>query len=333
MSDFFARPGALWLLPLALLPLVLPLLRRRAYPSLAGAPRDLASRLVSAAIRLAGVGAIGACALALAGPRGGGEVATRVGKGAETVILVDRSASMNDTFAGREPDGSEESKTRTARRVLQDYLRGRPHDRFGLIGFSTSPIPMLPLTDHADAAAAAVAALDRPALAYTDIGRGLAAALSMLEQDARQARVLLLVSDGAAVIDSKMQDRLRMAFARMPVNLYWLFLRSADSAGVYDKPKPGQDTPQAMPERHLDLFFKSLHVPYRAFEVENPGAVEAAVAEIGRLETRPISYSERLPARDLTGVAAGVSLACALLLVGAKLVETELAGAKAETGA
>lgn len=332
MNDFFTRPALLWLLPLALLPLLAPLLRRRAYPSLAGAPRDLASSVVAAALRLAGVGAIGACVAALAGPRGG-EVVTRVGKGAETVILVDRSASMNDTFAGREPDGSEESKTRTARRVLQDYLRGRPHDRFGLIGFSTSPISMLPLTEHANAAEAAVAALDRPALAYTDIGRGLAAGLSMLEHDARQARVLLLVSDGAAVIDSKAQDRLRMAFARMPVNLYWLFLRSADSAGIYDKPKPGQDTPQAMPERHLDLFFKSLRVPYRAFEVENPGAVEAAVAEIGRLETRPISYSERLPTRDLTGFAAGVSLACALLLVGAKLAEMELAGAKAETKA
>ncbi|WP_395664522.1 vWA domain-containing protein [Methylocella sp.] len=334
MTDVLARPWALWLLPLALLPLFSGLTRRRAYPSLAGAPADPLSRLVSGAIRLAGAFAVAATILALAGPRSGGGSVTRVGEGAETALLIDRSASMNDTFAGAEPSGGEESKAQAARHVLQDYLRRRPHDRFGVIGFSTSPMPMLPMTGDVEAAAAAVAAIDRPGLAYTDIGRGLAAALSLLEGEARDARVLLLVSDGAAVIDPKVQDRLRMAIARSPVNLYWLFLRTANAPGLHDLPKAGADTPQAMPERHLDLFFKSLGVPYRAFEVENPGAVEAAVAAIGRLETRPVVYQERLPVRDETGRALAVALTCVLLLLGAKLAETDLARtARAAPGA
>ncbi len=326
MIQSFAHPELLWFLLLAGLPALSGVLRRRAFPSLADAPDDGLSRLVGILLKTAGVAAIACTALALAGPLIGGGAIERMGQGAETALLIDRSGSMNDTFAGRQPQGGEESKASAARRVLGDYVRRRTHDRFGVIGFSTLPMPMLPLTDHLAAVLAAVASIDRPGLAYTDIGRGLAAALDLIEDGSSQSsRVILLVSDGAAVIDTKVQDKLRAAFARIPVNLYWLFLRTANSTGISDTPKPGEDTPQAMPERHLDLFFKSLKIPYKAFEVENPGAVEAAVDEIGRLETRPILYRERLPLRDLTGLFSALALAFVLLLFLAKTFETGLA--------
>ncbi|PNG25287.1 vWA domain-containing protein [Methylocella silvestris] len=325
MSLSFADPQLLWLTPLAALPLLGGVLRRSAFPSLASVPVDGLSRLISLALTFTAVATIGSTALALAGPRRGGELVEKIGDGAETALLIDRSGSMNETFAGRPPEGGEESKANAARRVLQDYVRRRQHDRFGVVGFSTSPIRMLPLTDKMDAVLGAVAAIDRPGLDYTDIGRGLATALSLLSEDAGQSsRVLLLVSDGAAVIDPKVQQTLRTTFARTRVNLYWLFLRTANSTGISDTPKPGEDTPQAMPERHLDIFFKSLKIPYKAFEVENPGAVEAAVAEIGRLETHPIVYRERLPTEDLTGFFAALALLSSLALVAAKIFEAGL---------
>lgn len=46
--------------------------------------------------------------------------------------------------------------------------------------------------------------------------------------------------------------------------LYWLFLRTAGSLGIYELPEAGSDTPQTAPERHLDLFFNSPGVSYRA---------------------------------------------------------------------
>jgi mxaC protein len=81
-----------------------------------------------------------------------------------------------------------------------------------------------------------------------------------------------------------------------------------------------------MPERHLDLFFKGLNVPYRAFEAESPAAVEAAVREIGRLETNPIPYTERIPRRDLSEAAYMVAAAATLILLLAKLAEVDLSG-------
>jgi mxaC protein len=118
---------------------------------------------------------------------------------------------------------------------------------------------------------------------------------------------------------------LRAAFARRPINLYWLFLRTAGTPGISTVPAPGElDTPQAMPERHLDKFFKSLGITYRAFEAENPKAVADAIAEIGKLERSPITYFERVPHEDLTGRVLAVALAAILVLLAAKLAEARL---------
>ncbi|WP_036258428.1 vWA domain-containing protein [Methylocapsa aurea] len=325
MNAIFAQPQMLWLLPLAALPIFLSASRRQAYPSLEGLPEDLFSRIVSLAVAATGIIAIGATILALAGPYRRGQWTERVGQGAETVLLIDRSGSMNETFAGRQPTGGEESKASAARRILRDFVLQREHDRIGVAAFSSAPMLVLPLTDRRDAVLAAVDAIDRPGLAKTDVGRGLSMALAMSEEGAPLAsRVVLLVSDGAAVIDPRLQNKLRAGFARVRVNLYWLFLRTAGDRGIFEAPEPGQDTPQAMPERHLDIFFKSLGIPYKAFEVESPDAVREAVREIDRLENHPIVYRERIPRQDLAATFYALAGLATALLLGAKLCEVSL---------
>jgi mxaC protein len=127
------------------------------------------------------------------------------------------------------------------------------------------------------------------------------------------------------VIDRRVQEKLRAMFAKRPVNLYWLYLRTAGSPGIFDAPAPDvPDTPYSLPERHLNKFFENLKIPYRAFEAENPKAVADAIAEIDKLERNPIRYSERIPGKDLSGLAyAASALALALLLL-AKLAEVPL---------
>ncbi|MFX6622253.1 VWA domain-containing protein, partial [Acinetobacter baumannii] len=83
-------------------------------------------------------------------------------------LLLDRSSSMDDSFAGRPPDGDEDTKSATARRLLVQLLARRPHDRVGIVAFSTAPMPVLPITDQRAAVLAAINAIDRPGLAYTD---------------------------------------------------------------------------------------------------------------------------------------------------------------------
>lgn len=331
MSVGVASPFALLLLPpLALAPLFFSSLRPSPIPSVAAAPFDPLSAFVASALRLSAMIAIGACALAVAGPYREGRSVTRYGEGAEISILVDRSASMNETFAGRAPAGGEESKAAAAKRIMSDFIGVRSHDLFGVTAFSTSPILVMPMTDRRDAVRAALQAIDRPGLGYTNIGRGLAMALSQFPAGGElESRVILLVSDGAAVIDPRIQDRLRADFGKIKPNLYWLFLRTQGAKSIGDKPEAGElDTPQALPERHLDLFFKSLGISYRAFEAEGPAAVAGAIAEIDRLERRPFRYAERIPRKDLTGETLLVAAFATFLLLAAKFAETNLKQAR-----
>ncbi|SNB65510.1 mxaC protein [Arboricoccus pini] len=308
-----------WFIPLALLPILVRPWRRNAFSSLLVVPADRPSLLLSIGVKAMACIAIAAILIALSGPYVGGRMIERVGTGAQILILADRSGSMNDTFAGDRPDRDQESKASAATRLLADFVRRREHDLFGLAMFATLPIPVMPLTNHRDAILGAIDAVDRPGLGYTNVGRGLILALEMLRRSQSDGvRVILLVSDGAAVIDPDVQQRLRAGFAEAPVHLYWLFLRTAGGRGIYDVPdSPSVDNPRTMPERHLDLFFKSLGIPYRAFETDGADAVGQALAEIGRLEQAPLHYSEPTPRFELATPALILALIMTLLLTAA----------------
>lgn len=322
----FTNPIALWLLPIALLPILISAQDEEAYPSLVGLEVDRLSRVIENALRAAGALAIAALIFGIAGIALRERTIQRFGHGSHLVLLIDRSSSMDDTFAGRQPSGKEESKSGAAKRLLKDFVTHREHDRFGISDFSTAPMHVVPITDHKEIILAAIDAIDRPGLAFTDVGRGLGMALDMLQEDTSEAsRAIVLVSDGAAVIGRRIQEALRTEFARRPVHLYWLYLRTEGTHGIFEEPPPDvQDTPQVLPERHLHKFFQSLHIPYRAFEAESASAVKSAITEIGKLEQTPIIYGERIPQYDLTRWAyafAGVAL---LLLLAAKLCERTL---------
>lgn len=322
----FDAPWLLVLLPLALLPLLASPLRLSPVPSGEVVPEDPLSAAIGWTLAGLGVLAIAALTLGLAGLHRRDQAVERHGTGANIVLLLDRSSSMDSTFANRSPDGREESKSVAARRLLTDFAARRPADRVAVAAFSTAPMPIVPMTDHHEAVRAAIAAIDRPGLAHTDVGRGLALAFSMFDDSSSEtSRALVLVSDGAAVIDRRVQDALRQAAAKDPVRLYWLFLRTQGSKGIYDKPPPGEpDTPQVFPERHLDIFLKSLGLPYRAFEARSTADVSAAIREIDQLEQRPTTFTETIPRQDLDWLCYLIAAISSALLLAAKLAERRL---------
>lgn len=327
MTLALAEPWVLWLLPLAVLPLLAAVQTSQPYPSLEDIEPDPVSFALDWVLRLIGVAAIVGLILGIGGVHRLGQTVERLGEGAHIVLLIDRSSSMDNTFAGSVPTAGEASKSANARRLLKEFIVERKHDTFGIVAFSTSPMHVLPLTDHKEPILAAIDAMDRPGLAFTNVGKGLAMALDVHEEDPTPStRAILLVSDGAAVIGHRVQEKLRAAFARRPMNLYWLFLRTAGTRGIFDAPaSPEEDTPQIMPERHLHKFFEALKVPYRAFEAEDPRALAQAISEIGKLERNPVTYFERIPHRDLSTWAFGLAALCLTLLAAAKLAEVRLA--------
>src|SRR5687767_711295 len=101
----FAHPLLLLLLPLALLPL----LRRRAdtmvYPFVAWLPPDRTGRLFGLLWRTLAVAAMACAVVGLAGPGQSGGQVLRSGRGAEVMILMDRSSSMDSVVHLNGADG------------------------------------------------------------------------------------------------------------------------------------------------------------------------------------------------------------------------------------
>jgi mxaC protein len=317
------QPLWLLLLPAALLPWLGSPARPLGHPYLAMLPPDALSDLADRLLRSVASVAILCMAFALAGLHLGEQVKTRVGEGAHLVLLLDRSSSMDADFAGRNPEGGQDSKGATARKLLRRFVDRRRNDLVGVVSFSTSALHVLPLTDHREAVSAAIDTLDTPGLSLTNVAKGLHMALDHFGSEARTAsRAILLVSDGAALIDARSQELLRRRFSEREANLYWLFLHTAGDQGPFDEPETARDdNARAMPERYLHRFFSTLDVGYRVFDAASAEEVERALTVIEKVESRKLLIEERSPRVDLTPPCIALALLAVAVLAAARIAE------------
>jgi mxaC protein len=316
----FTHPWALLLLPLALLPLARTRRDTIVFSSLAGLPRDRAGELLGVVWRALGVLAILAIVVALGGPGRPQTRVQRTGHGAEIVVLMDRSRSMDERMLPADwhaidplnlryqSQSRGEPKGRMARELLAKFVADRPDDRFALMFFSTQPIRVVAFTQHDEVVQAAITAGNvGRGLADTDVGRALAAAIAEFDRRAYTgSRIVLLVSDGGARLDDATRRDIRAAARRNGVSLDWIYLRSVNS--------PRLDTPgdagEAVPEIALHRFFQTLPGAYRAYEAEDPDGLARAVADVGRQQNFPLDYFEEVPRRDFSRAALLLAAAC-----------------------
>jgi mxaC protein len=238
-------------------------------------------------------------------------------------VLMDRSRSMDDhmlptNWGKLDPndrmtqlDGGP-PKAQMARDLLSRFVAQRTDDRFSLMFFSTQPIRVVRFTQHNAVVQAGITAggVGR-GLADTDVGRALLAAIAEFDQRTYTgSRMVVLVSDGGARLDTATKRRIHAAALRQRVSLAWIYLRSVNS--------PKLDTPgeanESVPEIALHRFFQTLPGAYRAYEADDPESVARAVADVGRQQNFPLDYSERVPRRDFSGAALAAAVACCVLL-------------------
>lgn len=325
----FDHPWALAALLLALLPLVQRWLDApRTEPWLGTVPADVGSRAVDGLLRALAALAIAATVLALAGPHRPPASEVQVGQGAEIVVVFDRSSSMDDRFTRQgqtwtAADRERESKAAVARRLLLRFARERDHDAFALVHFAEFPIAFLPFTQKTALVDAAMraAAIGR-GLGNTDIGQGLLAGAAQFdERPYVGSRVVLLVSDGGARLDTDMRERLTSTLRRNRVGVYWLYLRGAYGRKLVRDGSLAPADAAAVPEQALHDFLAETGVPFKAYEAERPEDVERAIADFARLEQRPILTTEMLPRRDLVPASLAVALAAVGLLLAARALQ------------
>ncbi|MEN9682044.1 MAG: hypothetical protein RLZZ627_1937 [Pseudomonadota bacterium] len=314
-------PWALILLPLTFIPWFRRGQDAIPYSSLEMVPEDPLSDWIDRGLRAMASTALLMLILGMTGPYEREQSVDRIGTGAHIVLLLDRSSSMNENFTGRYLGAkASESKSAMARKLISEFVERRVHDLFAMVAFAAAPIYVLPLTDDRVAVQAAIAAAGGRGHGVTNIAPGLAMALDFFNQRPKEgSRIILLVSDGAARIDEQTRDRLRQNFEETGTTLYWIYLRNPTSAPLTQKPSnPNEST---TPEYFLNAYFESLDVPYKAFEAENPDAMEKAIKEVERLENLPLPYQEFLPRKDLSNVFFISALVLMLGLTAAHLLE------------
>jgi len=327
MNIAFALPWVLPLLVLAVVPLLRQPAQRHTFPWLGLLPRDRWSDAVGLVLRAIHALAIVLIVIALARPYRLDEPTQRVGRGAEIVVLLDRSRSMDQPYMF--DSGAQlttrfmrgEPKASVARRLLAQFAARRTEDRFALVAFSTQPIPILGLTRKPDLIAAALAASDlRPALGDTDIGRGILGAIRTFDkQPYRGSRVIMLASDGGGHIDEDVQREIATRLKQARITLYWLYIRSFGAPSLLaESSLLATDTADVVAEQSLHRFFSTMGSPYRAFQADSPTALQEAIDQVGSLENAPLEYAEVRPRREFELLFFGVALIAVLLLVAAR---------------
>ena len=324
MSFSFTLPWVLILSVLGLVPLLYANQKRLNYSSFIILPKDTLSVVVDWLYRVTGSAVLLLIVCGLAGPKLNRSSVERIGTGAHIVLLLDRSASMNATFAGSHLGGkSSESKISIAREVLNALVNRGQDDFFAMLSFSTSPVYTLPLTDDHIAVSGAIRGATTGGHGVTNIAPALSMALDFFYDEAvTGSRAILLLLDGAAVLEPETQEFLRQRFRENQVALYWIYLRTQNANSLVLKPKnPNERT---SPEHSLHRFFQSLNTSYQSFEADNPAALKQAIQTIEQMENQPLRYFEKIPGFDLSQYFYTIALFAIVILLGLKTMEVRV---------
>lgn len=318
----FSHPYLLWLLPLALLPLVFQRTHSRNYSWLDMLPADPLSNLLGLILKILAVLILASIIIGLSAPHSAQQEIERIGVGAQIGLVLDRSASMDDPFSGVSNGVIGESKSAAASRLITQFVRSRQNDMIGMITFSNSAMHVLPLTENKEAIVAAVRATAGNALFQTNIGSGLTAGAGLFDKVPDSgSRIIILLSDGAGRMDANVQEKIREWFDRYEISLYWIVLRQPGGLSIFDetyKPQEDQPLPAAM---ELHDYFKTLKTPFKAYEADNPKTLQLAIDDINRKEKKPIKYLEKIPGKDFSNAFFILAAIMMTLLLGVKYLE------------
>jgi mxaC protein len=316
----WASPLALYLLPLIALPWFTRTLEKVIVWD-KFVPEDPLSNMIGLTFKLLASIVLACLILSLAGPYLPEKTVDRIGEGAEVVVLVDRSRSMDDAFAIKgqllmASVGKSDSKRRVAKKYLQEFIDKRPDDRFGFVLFSDKALDLLPLTYNKETIRATVdaSALGK-GLSETNIAKALIKAAEMYDgQTYRGSRIVVLVSDGGQEFTAEAKQKIAELYKQQNLTLYWLYMRSV--TGMTLDAKPGDNERwTTTPERKLHTFFKSMGTPYLPFEIGSMKSFSEAIDTIDKQQYQTLIVEETLPKEEKAKVFLISALALMFLLM------------------
>ncbi|HEY9322989.1 MAG TPA: vWA domain-containing protein [Candidatus Methylopumilus sp.] len=318
----FSFPWVLWFIPIAFIPLLFKEASLQYYSWNEMIPKDRLSRIVAIILKFIATMILLAIIIGLSGPHSRQKEIEKTGIGAQIGLVLDRSASMDDPFAGNDQSKVGEMKSAAAARLITDFVKSRANDMIGMVSFSNSGMYVLPLTDNKNAIISAVRATAGNALFQTNIGSGLTTGAELFNKVPDSgSRVMILLSDGAGRIDAATQEKIKDWLGRFKISLYWIVLRQPGGISIFNTSYKARDDEALPPQIELNEFFKTLRSPFQAYEAEDPKTLQKAIEDINQKEKKPIKYFEKIPGQDYS---THCFIVAALMMIGLlmlKLIE------------
>jgi len=250
--------------------------------------------------------------VAFARPQQGVRQSETETRGVDIVLAIDVSPSM------AAEDFRPSNRLMVAKQTAESFIRGRPHDRIGLVGFAATAFTQCPLTLDHDALLELLGGLDFGlAEDGTAIGMGLATAVAGLRESRTPSKVVVLLTDGQnnrGAIDPATAADLARAYG---VKVYTVL---AGKGGVVPVPVDDPVTGRRIQMVQMDVDDASLreiaaHTGGRFFRATDPRALAEIYSEIDRLERAPIRSIAYHEYHDLGPLVLGAA-ACLLVVFG-----------------
>jgi Ca-activated chloride channel homolog len=233
-------------------------------------------------------------------------------EGIAICLTVDVSVSMNteDFIIG----GTRSNRITAAKRVLEDFIKGRKSDRIGIVAFAGAPYFPCPLTLDHDWL---LTNISRVQLGITGdgtaIGSGIAtAALRLINEKNVKSKVIVLVTDGANNSGRlSPQDAARLA-ATDGIRIYTIAI---GTSGQHLIPYNGQIINSGRQEFDEPTLKEVASIGNgQFFKAEDLDSLEQVFKDIDKLERSEVIHKKKLHTQELFHYPA--SLAAALLCLG-----------------
>ena len=320
----FSFPWVLWFMPLAFIPLIFKEASLQYYSWNEMIPKDRLSSIIAIILKFIATLILIMIIIGLSGPHSRQKEIEKTGIGAQIGLVLDRSASMDDPFAGNDQTKVGEIKSAAAARLIIEFVQSRANDMIGMVTFSNSAMYVLPLTDNKNAIISAVRATAGNALFQTNIGSGLTTGAELFNKVPDSgSRAVILLSDGGGRIDAATQEKIKDWFGRFKISLYWIVLRQPGGISIFNTSfKPKDDDPLP-PQIELNEFFKTLPSSFQAYEAEDPKTLQKAIEDINQKEKKPIKYFEKIPGQDYSTHCFVTAALLMIALLTLKLIEVK----------
>ena len=130
--------------------------------------------------------------LALARPQRTDEMSEQHSEGIDIILAVDISASMNETDLYP-------NRLEAVKRVARKFIKGRTHDRIGIVVFAGEAYSLCPLTNDIDLLNEYTEEIDFKMIQAegTALGTALGVATNRMRESKAKSKVIILLSDGA----------------------------------------------------------------------------------------------------------------------------------------